>query len=421
MTVQHFPGGTVEGAIRDPSQRRAFYQHMLDIKGRLSAILQINLDNPSSPNLLAAPPPAQFTVKGQDGNFSIKITNPQDIDPLTVNQLQLQATTPLNPSGAKIQHRLQKSTEESFSTPSLITELPLTYDTDIVDKDPNATKFWRLQSRYDGGDYNAWQWWNDPASCGPVSVWAGLLASSSNDLINSAATPSDGLVALSQDGVTTNILIAAKTWNVGNQQIAYNSGHVDPGAFGSYLIYAVDLKRAGGAVTYIATLHIQDLTAQDGIIYFGNIKTTNAGGGSVSGGGQGGGGCTRSGSLILRMDGSETAVELLKRGDVVQGVDGGPEVLQADPIPRFCPCFRFVSGDLVLECSNTHPFLQPDGKPEKATEIHPPYEVMSKNGNARIASREYIGEKLVWELKLDRTRTYRSNGFWAHNKFFIPQ
>ncbi len=360
-------------------------------------------------------------MTGKDGNFNIKITNPQYIAPQTVNQLLLASSDPANPSKTRIQHRLQKSPELSFNTQSLLTELPLTYDTDLVDKDPNQTKYWRLQSRFDGGPYNQWQYWVDPAFCGPVAVWSGLLTTADSDLLMSPATTTDGSVALSQDGVTTNILVAAKTWNVGTQQISYGSGAVDPGAFGSYQIYAIDLKKQGGSVTYIATLNLGDLTKQDGITYFGNIKTTNAGGGVARGGGQGGGGCVVRHTLIVMADGSQKEVELLRKGERVMGIDGKPETLQADPHPRFAPVFTIWAEDKILRgCSNMHLLLRENGMPVHTSDIHAPFTVMHWDGLVQITRKQLMGVELVFELKLDGTKTYCADGFWSHNKIFVP-
>jgi len=92
---------------------------------------------------------------------------------------------------------------------------------------------------------------------------------------------------LSNDGVATVINIAASTMQFGAGQVSYNSGSVDPGAFGSYFVYADDPTFAGGAVTYQFTQDPNVLSAAEGRMLFGAIVTSL--GSATTGGGNTGG------------------------------------------------------------------------------------------------------------------------------------
>ena len=95
---------------------------------------------------------------------------------------------------------------------------------------------------------------------------------------------------LTQSGTSTAIDVAAGDLSTPYQLVAYGSGVTDPGAYGTWWIYADDPHLAGGSVTYEATQVQADLKAVPGRVGFGSITTIPAGGGS--GGGGGGGGST---------------------------------------------------------------------------------------------------------------------------------
>lgn len=92
---------------------------------------------------------------------------------------------------------------------------------------------------------------------------------------------------LTQDGATTNILVASTQIQFGDRLVTYNSGSVNPGVLGTYHIYADDPGYAGGAVTYLATTSALTVNASRGRVYFGTITTQGGGGGTGSGGGTG--------------------------------------------------------------------------------------------------------------------------------------
>lgn len=104
--------------------------------------------------------------------------------------------------------------------------------------------------------------------------------------VNLACVPTSATV-LSNDGVSHSIVIASSTIQFGTSQVSYNAGSVDPGAFGTFYIYADDPTFAGGAVTYQSTTDPTVLVAADGRINFGKITTV--GGSAKTGGGNTGG------------------------------------------------------------------------------------------------------------------------------------
>jgi hypothetical protein len=99
--------------------------------------------------------------------------------------------------------------------------------------------------------------------------------------------------ALSQSGVTSTILIAAKSFQFGDGVVSYNSGSINPG-YGSWYIYADDPTYAGGAVTFVATATESNIYAAPGRVPFGFITITNTGttAGPTTGGTGGGVGKT---------------------------------------------------------------------------------------------------------------------------------
>jgi len=99
-----------------------------------------------------------------------------------------------------------------------------------------------------------------------------------------------GGATLTQSGTTTAINIAAFTLKAGDLSIAYNSGSVDPGAFGTYFVYFNDPFFVGGAVIYKATTIASTLSSALGRCSVGFITTSAGGGGSGGGDGGGGGG-----------------------------------------------------------------------------------------------------------------------------------
>jgi hypothetical protein len=322
----------------------------------------------SSGQSLDPPTQALFTVTGVDGKFVIAITAPENILPYTANQALIQSQMGTNQQGIALLHQVQSATDINFNNASSIADYGVSSQLSYTFQLPNQTLFWRLRSSYDGVNWNDWQIYSTAAQCGPVSVWSGLLRNSASAIVDSATTP-QGNSPLTQSGITKTINIAATTWNDGDQVIAYNPGSVTPAAYGQWLIYALDQFRAGGTVTFLATQASSDITASLYSVYFGAITTSAGGGGTGSGGG--GGTCCRAGVPYLKFDGTYADCSALRVGDVVMGVDMGPEVIQQiDVIPKR-PCFRLVF-----------------------------------DSTGKLTTKLYIGDFTVYRLHLDRSHTF---------------
>jgi hypothetical protein len=87
---------------------------------------------------------------------------------------------------------------------------------------------------------------------------------------------------LSQSGTASLILVGSSTIQFGFGQVSYNSGSVDPGTTGTWVVYCRDPKFTGGAVTYFAVVSTSQsvLTSFDDVVVMGTITTTSGGGGA---------------------------------------------------------------------------------------------------------------------------------------------
>lgn len=94
---------------------------------------------------------------------------------------------------------------------------------------------------------------------------------------------------LTQSGVTTTINVAQFSLSAGDITVSYNSGSVNPGAFGTFVVYAFDQDFKGGAVTYLAATSQIVPQSRLGFIFIGTITTIGGGGGTGGGGGSSGG------------------------------------------------------------------------------------------------------------------------------------
>lgn len=114
-----------------------------------------------------------------------------------------------------------------------------------------------------------------------------LSGSFRSNAVNIAGTPTSA-TGLSNDGISHVITIAATSQQFGDGTVSYNSGSVDPGAFGGpFYIFADDPTYAGGPVTYQFSSTPQNQTAANGRVLFGSITTV--GGSAKTGGGNTGG------------------------------------------------------------------------------------------------------------------------------------
>ena len=326
--------------------------------------------NDATLTVKAPPPPVSFNVIGTDGQFQITITLPQDVQPASVTLFQQSILADTNQLGTPMVHQLQSATSVLFDEASGVVNYgPFTELTQTLQL-PNQTLFWRIRSSFDGNTWNDWQIFSSATFCGPVGVYSGVLRNSSNS-INQAATTASGNNPLSQSGTSPTINVALSIWKCGDQTITYSSGSVNPGSYGTWLVYAKDPQRAGGTVTFIAVTvaNQADITADNGNVYFGQITTSSGGGGTGLGGG--GGTCCRAGVPYRMIDGTNRDCSLLRVADLLLGADDGAEVIQRIELHPARPCFR-------LE-------FDPSGK---------------------LTKKQYIGDFTVYAIQLDRSHTF---------------
>ena len=367
-------GSSISGALQNREEMRqwmrAVNRNILLHRNLLDTDLQF-ADDPSAQLTVLAPPPAvKLSVVGTDGQFQVTITLPQDVNPLSVSLLSTKVTADSNPLGVSMVHQLQSATSVLFDASSGVqtygpfSELTQTFQL------PNQTLFWRIRSSFDGSNWNAWQIYSSATTCGPIGVYSGLLRNSANS-INQAASTASGANPLTQNGTTTSINVASSIWKCGDQTINYNAGSVDPGSYGTWLVYANDVQRAGGTVTFIAVNsgNQANITADNGNVYFGQITTSSGGGGAGSGGG--GGTCCRAGVPYRTFDGTERDCSQLRTGDVLMGADGGAEVIQHIELHPARPCFR-----------------------------------LEFDSSGKLTKKQYIGDFTVYAVQLDRSHTF---------------
>jgi hypothetical protein len=365
------------------------------------------------------PPFCTFNATGQDGTIVVDITNPQDAVYQSPKQRQyVQQFGDENGLYFPLVHQVQTCLTLKFDAsgdvrtygPNALTRVEIS-DT------PNQTRYLRMRSSYDNGQtWNPWKILNDPILCGPKAVWSGLLRTVSLALLNSQAQTVDGTNALTQHLTTTRIDVAAKSWNVGGvKNLAYNGGSADPGVYGTFYVYGIDQKKQGGAITFLTTQNTGDLTAQDGIINFGKITTAGGGGGT----GGGGGSCHVAGTMLRMFDGTDKDCSLILKEDELLGIDGGKEVAQADaePVPNV-PCFylEFDNGvKLPNGVSSTEPIMLESGTFITVFEAMTGQRFTTRLGAAVLTVKTYIGNKLVWRQRLDRTKTFWADDLGSHN------
>jgi len=367
-------GSSVSGALQNPEEMRRWMRsvnrNLLLHRNVLDADLRFADDPSARLTVQAPPPPVEFNVVGVDGQFQITITLPQDVQPASVTLFQQSILANNNQLGTPIIHQLQSATTVLFDaaggvvTYGPFSELTQTYQL------PNQTLFWRIRSSFDGSNWNTWQIYSSATFCGPIGVYSGVLRNSANS-INQAATTASGNNPLSQSGTTTVINVATSIWKCGDQTINDNGGSVNPGSYGTWLVYANDSQRAGGTVTFFAVnaANQATITADNGNVYFGQITTSSGGGGTGLGGG--GGTCCRAGVPYRMLDGADRDCSLLRVGDVLLGADGGAEVIQSIELHPGRPCFR-----------------------------------LEFDSNGKLTKKQYIGDFTVYAIQLDRSHTF---------------
>jgi hypothetical protein len=371
--------------------------------------------NPKATN--SAPPAAQFAVAGIDGKFIIQIQNPQNVLPQSANLVSSYALAVQNAQASPIVHNLQSCSTTDFDLAHSLTDYGISPQLGYAFQNPNVTLFWRLRSSFDGKTWNKWQIYSSVLTCGPVGVWSGLQRSLADVILNVASTIV-GSSILTQQGVTTQINVAATQLVTGGQTIQYGSGFVDPGAFGKYFVYWVDLKRQGGTPTFIATLNAADLTSQDGVVSAGNPITTAGGGGGTGGGGGGNGGCCVAGSMVDMADGSEKDAKELRRGMKIRNPLGQPEEITRCELVAGQPCFAlsFLDRSKVKGFSSTHGVRRLGGGLVSGFDVIPSDVLAGLHGGRTVEEKSFIGHRTVFRIELaGPTKLYVADGLVGHN------
>lgn len=431
----------------DEGAMRRLLTSLIDANNNFAT--QMGYDPAASPSAdptqnISPPQQPAINVSAEDGHVKIVLTNPPNgysnvagtyrVEPAfgfagvvldgTLMQVQQSTSpylTPLDDSSTvrRVFHQLESSLTLNFDADGDVRiygpSAALSYDI----TDPGVSRYWRVKSRFENSEFSDYVYFVNAATCGPVSVWAGLLRTSSSDWLNSAATTKTGTSPLSQNGVTTDILVDASQWDVGTQEIDYNPGHVDPGAFGAYTVYGIDVEKKGGDIEFNATLDPSDLTNRDGIVYFGFITTAGGGGGTGAGGGGGydpGDGCCIGEVPITMFDGSEKPHSECRVGDEVEGVDGGLDIIVRISV-SIQPCFRleFDNGKVIEGASSTQRLMYDGGGFDKVFELIETNRFQSKTGPAHLVTKTFIGFRLVYNISLSRSKTMWLAGMAAHN------
>ncbi|HLJ87766.1 MAG TPA: hypothetical protein VKZ53_13150 [Candidatus Angelobacter sp.] len=117
--------------------------------------------------------------------------------------------------------------------------------------------------------------------------------------VNSNGAPT-GPNPLTQVGTSTAIAVASNAIQFGAGVVAYNSGSLNPGSYGTFAVYAIDPTYAGGSQPFFATPSNQVLSSNDGIVPMGVITTVSSGGGAGTGGGTGAAGGGSVSRTLLR-------------------------------------------------------------------------------------------------------------------------
>lgn len=296
-------------------------RHVDDLYRKIGKIPLSHVDGASAASKAPPPPAASFAVSGQDGKFKVAIVNPQDVQPLSPAILIAQARAGLNRQLTPILHNLQSSPDLNFDNNSGVTDYGISSQLAYEFQDPNVTKFFRLRSSFDGQNWNAWQIYSSPLTCGPVGVQSGLLRTAALTQVNAAYTPTTQPLS-SATGVGVNqatISIAAflVQYPTSIGVVSYNSGSVSPLLDSThYYVYCLDPGYAGGSQTYLASTLNPKVTADEALVYIGSITTPAHGGGGTGGGGGGGGPCF-SGNTLVQTQRGRIPIAQIKRGDKV--------------------------------------------------------------------------------------------------------
>lgn len=161
---------------------------------------------------------------------------------------------------------------------------------DVVVSTANGDAF-----QFDGSPHTGSLPWTNNGFMGATTQW--LLQPSAGDGTDGArdgstyirmpsppAVSAAGSTSLNQSGTSTTINVGSSTFYLGNKTVTLNSGSVNPGAYGTYYVYADSPNWSGGAVAYIATTNNLALSQSPWRFLVGTITTVSGGGGTGGGG-----------------------------------------------------------------------------------------------------------------------------------------
>jgi hypothetical protein len=303
----------------------ALSQEVAAIEAALGAALRAA---PNSPSLSAPPSPAAFSVVGIDGKFIVFVTSPAQIQPVSVAILLARIKAGASGVSTQTLYHLQSATSLNFDQSSDLKDYGTSSQMVWVDQDPNVTRFFRLQSSFDGQNWNAWQFYSSAEQCGPVGVWSGLLRSAALVQVNTSSTPLTQPLSATTGTAVNDATIDVAAFQVQYPDsispatsgvVGYNSGAIT-GLLDStvYYVYCLDTMYSGGAQTYLATTSQEVVTQADATVYLGTITTPAHGGGGTTGGGGGNGPpCFSGGTNIITKDGIKFIVDVIGGHDEV--------------------------------------------------------------------------------------------------------
>lgn len=303
---QTLDGISISAAVRSQADQirwmRAVNASILRLRN-LSGDALVVTDDPSMPAAAAATPPqVGLAVAGVDGSFEITLTLPQDVKPLSVSLFRASILGDNNQLGATMLHQLQSATSVNFDAASGVVTYGPFSDLFYKIQAPNQTLFWRVQSSFDGVNWNDWLIYSSAATCGPVGVNSGFLRSTSaaaNGVLN---TTNAATVNSIDNGTSATIQIFG-TGGVGsawihfdgqNNQTSIPAGSIAGVAYGTtFLVYYNPTSGAYQAFNKTAQF---PSSLFDPLLWAGQVTTVTAGGGGgtsggggASGGGLGGG------------------------------------------------------------------------------------------------------------------------------------
>lgn len=148
-------------------------------------------------------------------------------------------------------------------------------------------------------------------------VNSGLVNSRSTVAATNYGVTTSASAILTQHGTSTKIDVASFSIQYPFGQVSYNSGSVDPGAYGTYIVYFSDPNFAGGAVSFQTSSNAFSSNSSDSSVGIGQITTAGGGGGSGGGGGGGFGGV---GGICFLPDvklKDGRAIGVIQRGEMV--------------------------------------------------------------------------------------------------------